>query len=174
MTAPIGEVDVAPVEVVIIDDHPLFIRGIELVLPRASEGRLAVTGITDDAAQAAGLVRRCRPDIAMVDLSMPAELVGPLLAVMDGWAVLPPVVLAQIAGRPAPAASVTVTADQRRLWRWVAARATTVETTVACASPSPRAGALTHCSTGENQGPDEEPVERDDERGGDGRQHRGD
>src|SRR5918998_190915 len=127
MTAPIGEVDVAPVEVVIIDDHPLFIRGIELVLPRASEGRLAVTGITDDAAQAAGLVRRCRPDIAMVDLSMPAELVGPLLAVMDGWAVLPPVVLARMAGRPAPAASVTVTADQRRLWRWVAAGATTVE-----------------------------------------------
>lgn len=168
----------APVEVVIIDDHPLFIRGLELVLPHASDGRLTVTGVTDDAAQAAGLVRRCRPDVALVDLTMPppggvraiaairrtepvvhvvalsgteddalvreaflagavaflpktaepGELVGPLLAVVDGWSVLPPVVLCGLAGRAAPqAAPVTLTADQRRLWRQVAAGATTVE-----------------------------------------------
>jgi DNA-binding NarL/FixJ family response regulator len=168
----------APVEVVVIDDHPLFIRGLELVLPHASGGRLTVTGVTDDAAQAAGLVRRCRPDVALVDLTMPppggvraiaairrtepvvhvvalsgteddglvreaflagavaflpktaepGELVGPLLAVVDGWSVLPPVVLSGLAGRAAPtAAPVTLTADQRRLWRQVAAGATTVE-----------------------------------------------
>jgi two-component system, NarL family, nitrate/nitrite response regulator NarL len=168
----------SPVEVVIVDDHPLFIRGLELLLPQASDGRLTVTGVTDDAAQAAGLVRRCRPDVAMVDLTMPppggvraiaairrtepvvhvvalsgtddddlvreafqagaaaflpkttepGELVGPLLAVVDGWSVLPPVVLSRLAGRAAPpAASVTLTADQRRLWRQVAAGATTLE-----------------------------------------------
>jgi two-component system nitrate/nitrite response regulator NarL len=171
-----------PVELVIVDDHPLFIRGLELVLPRASDGRLTVTGVTDDASQAAGLVRRCRPDVALVDLAMPApggvraiaaikrtepvvhvvalsgtddaelareafqagaaaflpkaaepgELVGPLLAVVDGWSVLPPVLLALLTGRTAPvaataAASATLTADQRRLWRQVAAGATTVE-----------------------------------------------
>jgi two-component system, NarL family, nitrate/nitrite response regulator NarL len=168
-----------PVEVVIIDDHPLFIRGLELVLPHASDGQLTVTGVTDDAAQAAGLVRRCRPDLAVVDLTMPPpggvraiaairrteplvpvvalsgtdddelvreaflagaaaflpktaeprELVGPLLAVVEGWSVLPPTVLARLAGRaaPPPATPVTLTADQRRLWRQVAAGATTVE-----------------------------------------------
>jgi DNA-binding NarL/FixJ family response regulator len=163
---------------VIIDDHPLFIRGLELVLPHASDGRLTVTGVTDDAAQAAGLVRRCRPDVAIVDLTMPqpgglraiaairrtepvvhvvalsgtedddlvreafragaaaflpktaapGELVGPLLAVVDGWSVLPPVVLSRLVGRAAPpAASIALTTDQRRLWRQVAAGATTVE-----------------------------------------------
>lgn len=167
-----------PTEVVIVDDHPLFIRGLELVLPHASEGRLTVAGVTDDAAQAAGLVRRCRPDLALVDLAMPApgglraiaaikrtepvvhvvalsgtddadlireaflagaaaflpktaepaELVGPLLAVVDGWAVLPPVVLSRLVGKATPApTSVALTVDQRRLWRLVATGATTVE-----------------------------------------------
>lgn len=168
----------APTEVVIVDDHPLFIRGLELVLPHASAGRLTVAGVTDDAAQAAALVRRCRPDLALVDLAMPApgglraiaaikrtepvvhvvalsgtddenlireaflagaaaflpktaepsELVGPLLAVVDGWAVLPPVMLSRLVGKAAPASTpVALTADQRRLWRLVAAGATTVD-----------------------------------------------
>jgi two-component system, NarL family, nitrate/nitrite response regulator NarL len=167
-----------PTEVVIIDDHPLFIRGLELVLPHASGGRLTVAGVTDDAAQAAALVRRCRPDLALVDLSMPApgglraiaairrtepmvhvvalsgtddddlirdaflagataflpktaepaELVGPLLAVVDGWAVLPPLILSRLVGKAAPTtAATTLTADQRRLWRLVASGITTLQ-----------------------------------------------
>jgi DNA-binding NarL/FixJ family response regulator len=168
----------SPTEVVIVDDHPLFIRGLELVLPHASGGRLTVTGVTDDAAQAAALVRRCRPDLAVVDLTMPppggvraiaaikrtepvvhvvalsgtddddlireaflagaaaflpktaepAELVGPLLAVVHGWAVLPPLVLSRLVGKAPPVStSVPLTADQRGLWRLVATGATTVE-----------------------------------------------
>lgn len=166
------------VEVVLVDDHPLFIRGMEMLLPQASDGRLVITGVTDDASAAASLVRRCRPDLALVDLTMPppggtraiaairrtepavrvvalsgtddpdlitgalragaaaflpktaepGELVGPLLAVTEGWSVLPATLLERLAGAGQPAvAPVRLTGDQRRLWRRLAAGAATVE-----------------------------------------------
>lgn len=167
------------VEIVIVDDHPLFVRGMELLLSTASGGRLVVTGVTAEPSAAAGLVRRCRPDIAMVDLVMPPpggvraisairrtepgvhvvalsgtedpdlvsealragavgflpktaephELVGPLLAVVDGWSILPATLLARLTGEAAPPARTPprLTAEQRRLWRLLATGATTVE-----------------------------------------------
>jgi two-component system, NarL family, nitrate/nitrite response regulator NarL len=168
-----------PVELVLVDDHPLFTRGMEILLQRASGGRLTVVGTTDDAAAAAGLVRRSRPDLVLVDLAMPppggvraiaavrrtepgvpvvalsgtedfdlivaafragasaflpksaepADLVGPLLSVTEGWSVLPPTLLARLAGASAPAVrpAVPLTAEQRRLWLRLAEGATTVE-----------------------------------------------
>jgi two-component system nitrate/nitrite response regulator NarL len=55
----------------LVDDHPLFTRGLELLLPAVSGGRVRVVATTTDAAAAAGLVRRHLPDIALVDLGMP-------------------------------------------------------------------------------------------------------
>jgi two-component system nitrate/nitrite response regulator NarL len=63
--------DTGQIRVVLVDDHALFVRGMEVLLPSASGGRVAVVGVTDDASAAAGLVRRCTPDIALVDLAMP-------------------------------------------------------------------------------------------------------
>jgi DNA-binding NarL/FixJ family response regulator len=63
--------DTGAVRVVLVDDHPLFVRGLEVLLPTASGGRVEVVGVTDDATAAAGLVRRCLPDVALVDLAMP-------------------------------------------------------------------------------------------------------
>ena len=57
-------------EVVLIDDHPLFTRGLELLLSATGAG-VRVVGRTDDAAMAVGLVLRCRPDAAIIDLAMP-------------------------------------------------------------------------------------------------------
>ncbi|WP_250002471.1 response regulator transcription factor [Actinoplanes sp. M2I2] len=54
-----------------MDDHPLFVRGLELLLPEVSGGRATVIDSTGDAASAAGMVRRCVPDLVMVDLHMP-------------------------------------------------------------------------------------------------------
>jgi DNA-binding NarL/FixJ family response regulator len=65
-------VDTGQIRVVLVDDHALFVRGLELLLPEASGGRVAVVGVTDDASAAALLVRRCVPDVALVDLAMPA------------------------------------------------------------------------------------------------------
>jgi DNA-binding NarL/FixJ family response regulator len=61
---------VADVSVVLIDDHPLFSRGLELLLS-GSEG-LRVVGRADDPIAAVPLVDRVAPDLAVVDLTMPA------------------------------------------------------------------------------------------------------
>jgi two-component system nitrate/nitrite response regulator NarL len=63
--------DTGQIRVVLVDDHPLFVRGMEMLLPDASGGRVAVVGVTDDASAAAALARRCAPDVALVDLAMP-------------------------------------------------------------------------------------------------------
>lgn len=161
-----------PVRIALVDDHPLFRRGLELLLPEATGGRVRVVGTTGDAAAAAGLVHRCRPDLALVDLRMPEpggvraiaairraaptvriaamsgaddpelalaalrsgaecylpktsepeDLLPPLLAVLDGWAVLPQDLLATLL-EPVRARPVTAALDpeERRLLRLIAA-----------------------------------------------------
>ena len=59
------------VRIAVIDDHSLFVRGLELLLPALSDGRALIAGSTCDAASAAGLVIRCAPDLALVELDMP-------------------------------------------------------------------------------------------------------
>ncbi|MEU7803570.1 response regulator transcription factor [Micromonospora arborensis] len=160
---------------VVVDDHPLFVRGLELLLPISTEGRAKVVASTGDAAAAAALVSRCHPDLALVDLHMPApggiravaairrttpgvrvvamsgsadptpalealragadgflpktsepeELLPPLLAVLDGWAVLPAGLLRAML-RPTHAASVDLDGEERRLLRAIATGRTTV------------------------------------------------
>jgi two-component system nitrate/nitrite response regulator NarL len=61
----------AGIRIAVVDDHALFVRGLELLLPEVSAGRATVVASTGDAAAAAGLVRRCVPDLVMVDLHMP-------------------------------------------------------------------------------------------------------
>ena len=63
--------DSEPIVVVIVDDHSLFSRGLELLLSAASEGRIKVAGRTESADEALALVRRHRPSVALVDLAMP-------------------------------------------------------------------------------------------------------
>jgi two-component system, NarL family, nitrate/nitrite response regulator NarL len=170
-----------PVDVVVIDDHPLFSRGLALLLPPESGGRVRVVGTTEDASAGAALVRRHRADVAVVDLHMPppggtraiaairraepmvrivalsglAEadaalealragasgflpktaapeaLVRPLLAVLDGWSVIPEDLLRRLLEDSAPTGeqglAERLTADERRLWRLVADGASTVE-----------------------------------------------
>jgi DNA-binding NarL/FixJ family response regulator len=58
--------------VALVDRQPLFVRGLELLLPEASQGRAEVVGATDDASSAASLMRRCVPDLALVDLQLAA------------------------------------------------------------------------------------------------------
>ncbi len=55
----------------LVDDHPLFSRGLALLLPGVSEGRVRVVATTDDASAAAAMVRRHHADVAVVDLHMP-------------------------------------------------------------------------------------------------------
>jgi two-component system nitrate/nitrite response regulator NarL len=167
------------IRVIVVDDHPLFVRGLELLLPEVSEGRAEVVAATGDAASAASLVRRTVPDLALVDLHMPApggvraiaairrssprvrvvamsgdenpgpalealragaegflpkssevaDVLQPLLSILDGWAVLPADLLAALLGpgrgqRPAP---VDLDPPERQLLQLIAAGATTTE-----------------------------------------------
>jgi DNA-binding NarL/FixJ family response regulator len=61
----------------------------------------------------------------------PEALVGPLLAVLDGWSVLPEPLLRRLLERAGPTESDGIagrlTADERRLWRLIAAGAGTVD-----------------------------------------------
>ena len=170
-----------PVDVVVVDDHPLFSRGLSLLLPGLSGGRVRVVATTDDASAGAALVRRHHADVAIVDLHMPPPggtraiaairradplvrvvalsglgeadaalealragaaaflpktadpelLVRPLLAVLDGWSVVPEALLRQLLADAQPTGdqglAERLTADERRLWRLIADGASTVD-----------------------------------------------
>jgi two-component system nitrate/nitrite response regulator NarL len=170
-----------PVDVIVVDDHPLFTRGLSLLLPEVSGGSVRVIGTTDDASAAAALVQRTHADVAVVDVQMPPPggtraiaairrieptvrvvamsgqatadaavealragavgflpktadpeaLIRPLLAVLDGWSVLPEPLLRGLLDRAAPSEDQGIvgqlSADERRLWRLIAAGSGTLD-----------------------------------------------
>jgi two-component system nitrate/nitrite response regulator NarL len=164
--------------IVVIDDHPLFVRGLELLLPEVSGGRATVVATSGDAASAAGLVRRTVPDLVLIDLHMPppgglraiaavrhaeprsrvlamsgdadpavavealragaegflpkasepGDLVNPLLAALDGWAVLPAIVLAALTAESGGGRlEIRLDDDERDLLRMIAAGLSTLD-----------------------------------------------
>src|SRR5206468_6813565 len=78
---PLREAMMTHVTVVIVDRDLLFSRGLELLLERVSGGAVRVVGHTSDGCGAVELVRRQRPDVAIVGLSLPAP--GPLPVIRD-------------------------------------------------------------------------------------------
>jgi two-component system, NarL family, invasion response regulator UvrY len=57
------------IEVLIVDDHAVVRDGIASVLD--ASGAVKVTGVADCGAEAVGLVRAKRFDVALLDISMP-------------------------------------------------------------------------------------------------------
>ena len=55
--------------IVIVDDHPLFRKGLQEMIH--SNGNFAVCGEAGDAAEAMTVIRKLKPDLAIVDLSLP-------------------------------------------------------------------------------------------------------
>jgi DNA-binding NarL/FixJ family response regulator len=55
--------------IVIVDDHPLFRKGLEQLIH--SDQNFAICGEAGNAAEAMDVVRRLHPDLAIVDLSLP-------------------------------------------------------------------------------------------------------
>ncbi|MEV4350654.1 response regulator transcription factor [Actinoplanes sp. NPDC049596] len=166
------------IRIAVVDDHNLFVRGLELLLPEVSDGRATVVATTGDAAYAASVVRHAVPDVVLVDLRMPppgglraiesvrraaprarvlamsgdddpefaiealragasgflpkssdaADIIQPLLAVIDGWSVLPERLLAELVKKPARyPATEALSDDERDLLRLIAVGASTVE-----------------------------------------------
>ena len=171
------------VRVLVVDQQPLFSRGLELLLPAVSDGRVQVVASTDVATSAAAMARTHRPDLVLVDLGLappggvraiaairrveprlpvvamtvdgpgegdldlavealsagarsllvktqePEELLPPLLAAAEGWAVLPQGLLDRLTDGLAPATRpqrrLQLTGEERRLWTLIARGTTT-------------------------------------------------
>ncbi len=64
-----GESD-GTIRVLIVDDHPLFRAGIRERL-EVADGTIVVVGEAEDGHQAIGLVGSLRPDVVLIDISMP-------------------------------------------------------------------------------------------------------
>jgi two-component system, NarL family, nitrate/nitrite response regulator NarL len=60
------------VRVLVVDRQPMFRRSLEESLPAVSDGGVRVVASTDLAGNAAVLVRRHQPDVALVDLELAA------------------------------------------------------------------------------------------------------
>ena len=56
--------------IVIVDDHPLFRKGLEQLI-NSSDDALNICGEAGDAAQGMSVIRELKPDLAIVDLSLP-------------------------------------------------------------------------------------------------------
>ena len=56
--------------IVIVDDHPLFRKGLEQLIDNSDDG-FAVCGEAANAAEAMSVIRKMKPDLAIVDLSLP-------------------------------------------------------------------------------------------------------
>lgn len=59
-----------PRRIVVVDDHPLFRKGLEQLINSSADG-LAVCGEAGNAAEAMVVIRKIKPDLAIVDLSLP-------------------------------------------------------------------------------------------------------
>jgi DNA-binding NarL/FixJ family response regulator len=55
---------------VIVDDHPLFRKGLEQLI-NSSDDAFSICGEASDAAEGMTVIRRLKPDLAIVDLSLP-------------------------------------------------------------------------------------------------------
>lgn len=71
------------IRIVVIDDHPLFREGVSLAL--ANSPGLAVVGEGGSAAEAIALAEQQRPDVILLDLSMPGGGLNALAAIMQRW-----------------------------------------------------------------------------------------
>jgi len=56
--------------IVIVDDHPLFRKGLEQLI-NSSDDAFAICGEAGDAAEGISVIRRLKPDLVIVDLSLP-------------------------------------------------------------------------------------------------------
>lgn len=91
----------SPIRILIADDHPLFRDGLRRLLQ--SEPGFEVVGEAADGDELLGLVRKAKPDILLLDLSMPRR---------DGMAVLRELAAAKI---PVRTLLLTAAIDQQQI-----------------------------------------------------------
>jgi DNA-binding NarL/FixJ family response regulator len=77
--------------IVIVDDHPLFRKGLEQLI-HSSDGAFTICGEAGDAVEGMARIRQLKPDMAIVDLSLPGangiELIKNIRAEFDKLPIL--------------------------------------------------------------------------------------
>lgn len=80
-----------PKRILIVDDHPLFRKGLEQLI-NSSDDQFKVCGEANDAAQGMEIIRNLKPDLVIVDLSLPGangiELIKNIRAEFSKLAIL--------------------------------------------------------------------------------------
>src|SRR5438132_5748571 len=59
-----------PKRIVVVDDHPLFRKGLEQLI-NSPDDAFNICGEAADAAEGMSVIRKLKPDLAIVDLSLP-------------------------------------------------------------------------------------------------------
>ena len=59
-----------PKRIVVVDDHPLFRKGLEQLI-NSSDDAFNISGEAGDAAEGMSVIRQLKPDLVIVDLSLP-------------------------------------------------------------------------------------------------------
>jgi DNA-binding NarL/FixJ family response regulator len=57
------------ITVIVVDDHPLFLSGVQQIFKRQSD--FEVIGAAENAAQLTSLLKQCQPSIILMDIEMP-------------------------------------------------------------------------------------------------------
>jgi DNA-binding NarL/FixJ family response regulator len=64
-------VDVAPIRILIVEDHPVFREGLTTII--GSQQDMLLVGQAGDAVEALGEFRRAKPDITLMDVRLPGS-----------------------------------------------------------------------------------------------------
>jgi DNA-binding NarL/FixJ family response regulator len=87
---PVTQPAFTPKQVLLVDDHPTFRQGLRFIVTQS--GEFTVCGEADSAPVAISECRRLKPDMVLVDVSMPGlngiELIKMILAEMPGMPIL--------------------------------------------------------------------------------------
>ncbi len=89
-TSPVPRSDPQPIQILLVDDHPVLRAGIKMLL--SNEADLVVIGEAGDGRSAVGMASELRPDVVLMDVSLPelggAEATKRILANDPGLKVL--------------------------------------------------------------------------------------
>src|SRR5262250_2438624 len=87
-----------PIRIVLADDNESLVEGVDALL--RAEGSVTVVGQSADAAGAARLAEQCKPDLVILDVTMP--LIDGIEATRRLRALLPSMRILVVSGHNAP------------------------------------------------------------------------
>lgn len=73
MSAVVQEAPARPIRVLLVDDDPMVVRGLQLMLEAGSDGEISVVGTAGDGTEVVQAVRAHYPDVVLMDVRMPRK-----------------------------------------------------------------------------------------------------